>query len=240
MNNKLGFGGEHLGKEFDLVSLAWPYNERFQKSAALVMAESLIGKKGGRILDLGAGTGLTALPLLGMISKSHHVIELEAQPIMLDQARLKLRDYSEQTEYILDDALNALSPMPSNSLDGVISGFFFHNLPKDQRASLWELLSDRLRPGAMISACDKVVPDNLDLHRLLVQEQIKTFDVFAEHGHPELQREWAEHTHQDDLDPVTESELREMMRYGFTDLQIFERELVDIRFSCRLPQSHEM
>jgi tRNA (cmo5U34)-methyltransferase len=107
-----------------------------------------------RILDLGAGTGETAVGVLARHPDATLVGIDESEP-MLEYARRRLPGADLRVSRLED-------PLPSGPFDLVISALAIHHLDGPGKAGLFQRLAVELRPGGRVVVGDVVVPDNPD------------------------------------------------------------------------------
>jgi len=119
------------------------FQDRTADATADVAADS--------ILDLGSGTGVTALRTL-----AHHpaatLVGIDSSAEMLEHARRAV-PAATFIEGRLEDAL------PSGPFDLVVSAFAIHHLPSEAKADLFERVAAVLRPAGRFVLCDVVVPE---------------------------------------------------------------------------------
>ena len=119
------------------------FQDRTADATADVAADS--------ILDLGSGTGVTALRTL-----AHHpaatLVGIDSSAEMLEHARRAV-PAATFIEARLEDAL------PSGPFDLVVSAFAIHHLPSQAKADLFERVAAVLRPSGRFVLCDVVIPE---------------------------------------------------------------------------------
>jgi tRNA (cmo5U34)-methyltransferase len=103
------------------------------------------------ILDLGSGTGVTALRVL-----AHHpgasLVGVDASPRVLEHARRAI-PAATFIEARLEDGV------PEGPFDLVVSAFAIHHLSGEEKARLFERVRAVLRPAGRFVFCDVVVPE---------------------------------------------------------------------------------
>jgi tRNA threonylcarbamoyl adenosine modification protein (Sua5/YciO/YrdC/YwlC family) len=112
------------------------------------------GERAERILELGIGTGETALRLL-----EHHpgarLVGIDASASMLSAARDALpAERTELRTQRLED------PLPTGPFDLVASALAVHHLDAAAKADLFGRVRDALEPGGLFVLGDVVVPDD--------------------------------------------------------------------------------
>lgn len=112
------------------------------------------GEEAERILELGTGTGETALRLL-----AHHrqarLVGLDESESMLSAAREALpAERVELRTQRLED------PLPGGPFDLVASALAVHHLDGGQKADLFRRVHDVLEPGGRFVLADVIVPDD--------------------------------------------------------------------------------
>lgn len=103
-----------------------------------------------RILDLGAGTGVTAAAVRALHPDAE-LVGVDASDEMLDHARALLPDATFVVGRLED-------PLPGGPYDLVVSAFAVHHLDGDGKADLFHRIARCLRPGGRFVLCDVVVP----------------------------------------------------------------------------------
>jgi tRNA (cmo5U34)-methyltransferase len=103
------------------------------------------------VLDLGAGTGVTATAVLAR-HPGAALIGLDASPEMLAYARIALPEASFVVGRLED-------PLPPGPFDLVVSAFAVHHLDESAKADLFRRITSVLVPGGRFVLCDVVVPD---------------------------------------------------------------------------------
>jgi tRNA (cmo5U34)-methyltransferase len=114
-----------------------------------VEALELAGRPLGRVLDLGAGTGL----LSRAVARAHPEAELvlfDGSPAMLEQARTAL---GERATYVTGDLAEAPPPGP---WDAVVSAMAIHHLEDAAKRELFARVHDELSPGGVFVNAEHV------------------------------------------------------------------------------------
>lgn len=134
-----------------MVTDTLPGFERLQEQVA---AASGAGAR--RILDLGIGTGETALRLLQRHPDAV-VVGVDESPAMLDAAAQRLGPRLAGTHVALLQA-----PLPEGRFDLVASALAVHHLDGDEKADLFRRLRQVVAPGGRFVLGDVVVPEDRD------------------------------------------------------------------------------
>ena len=103
----------------------------------------------GRVLDLGAGTGLLAARVLAA-RPAAEIVLLDGAPAMLDQARAALGDRARYVEGDLG------APLPDGPWDAVVSALAIHHLDDDGKAALFARVHGALRDGGVFVNAEQV------------------------------------------------------------------------------------
>jgi tRNA (cmo5U34)-methyltransferase len=109
------------------------------------------GVRAGRILELGVGTGETALRVLDR-HPGAHLTGIDVSPEMLEEARRRLPDADLRVGRLED-------PLPEGSFDLVVSTLAVHHLDAAGKADLFRRVAAVLVPGGRFVLADLVVPE---------------------------------------------------------------------------------
>ncbi len=142
-----------------------PPFDRFYGAA--IEALELAGEPMGRVLDLGAGTGL----LSGMVAAAYPHAELvlvDGAPAMLDRARERLRGHA-AVSYVAADLRD---PLPAGPFDAVVSALAIHHLDDHAKRELLGRVLAVLRPGGVLAWAEQVAGPTPDLERRYVERWI--------------------------------------------------------------------
>jgi tRNA (cmo5U34)-methyltransferase len=117
-------------------------------------AVSVIGLREGpvgRVLDLGAGTGLMSAAVLQRYPQAELVL-VDGAAEMLDQARERLPVGATTT--VVADLREAL---PEGPFDAVVSALAIHHLEDPDKRDLFARVQDALRPGGVFVNAEQVI-----------------------------------------------------------------------------------
>lgn len=116
---------------------------------AAVAGLKLAGRPLGRILDLGAGTGLLA----GAVADAHpdsELVLLDGAPAMLERARAAL---GERASCVPGDLAD---PLPAGPWDAVVSALAIHHLQDAAKRDLFARVHAALPPGGVFVDAEQV------------------------------------------------------------------------------------
>ena len=117
--------------------------------AAAVEAVGLSGRPPGRVLDLGAGTGLLA----GFVAEAFPAARLtllDGAGAMLAQARERL---GERASYVVGDLAD---PLPEGPWDAIVSALAIHHLDDPGKRDLFARVRAALAPGGLFVNAEQV------------------------------------------------------------------------------------
>jgi tRNA (cmo5U34)-methyltransferase len=104
----------------------------------------------GRVLDLGAGTGLLSEQVTGAFP-GVRIELLDGSEPMLREARGRLGD-AVSAVHVLDMA----GPLPAGPFDAIVSALAIHHLEHDDKRALMRRAHGQLRPGGVFVNADQV------------------------------------------------------------------------------------
>lgn len=228
-----------LAEEYDLITLAYPDFETFQRRmiAAIkaVLGENTAagraeGNRDGsapsaRILEIGTGNGFTTRLLMSLPGVT--ITTVDNDPEMVAQAREALsRETGAPVEIVAADALEDLRSRPDRSIDVVASAFTLHNMAVPYREALEREIYRVLRPGGLFTNADKYAPDGQERFDALVFQVERFFDAFLERGKHDLLRKWVVHNIADQsprfVMPASEAPAR-LEALGFREVAVGDR-----------------
>jgi tRNA (cmo5U34)-methyltransferase len=103
-----------------------------------------------RVLDLGVGTGVTALRILEALPAAR-VVGLDVSREMLGRARQRLRAHRDRVELREADIAN---PQLDGLYEAIVSVLAVHHLWADEKRHLFSRLWEHLTPGAIMIVAD--------------------------------------------------------------------------------------
>jgi tRNA (cmo5U34)-methyltransferase len=115
-------------------------------------AEATVGVEVDAILDLGTGTGETAVRVVQRHPKAH-LFGIDESAEMLIHARLRLPEADFAVARLED-------PLPAGPFDVVISALAVHHLDGPAKADLFQRVAERLVPRGRFVMGDVVVPED--------------------------------------------------------------------------------
>jgi tRNA (cmo5U34)-methyltransferase len=133
----------------ELMAAEVPDYERLQAEVAGATA----GRHVRRFLDLGAGTGMTALGVLS-VHPDAQVVGIDESADMLAHARRALPAGADLRVTRLED------PLPDGPFDLVVSALAVHHLDGAGKADLFARVARVLAPAGQFVMGDVVVPDD--------------------------------------------------------------------------------
>jgi tRNA (cmo5U34)-methyltransferase len=193
-----------------------------------------------RVVEIGCGTGVTTLSLLGA-RPDLAVTAVDNEPAMLDQARANLSSFlrSGRVRLVEADALGALRDLPTASADVVASAYTIHNFLDGYRTEVLAEIFRVLREGGLFVNGDRyALDDALEQTRLTQAEARHYMEVLLAMGRTDLLEQWVLHLFSDASPErlMRLSPAREHMReIGFEAIEISYREGFDTLLKAAKP-----
>ena len=128
-----------------------PGYEEFQE---LVVETARDGWSGGRVLELGTGTGETARRLLDGLDRAELVCVDESAEMLAEAAKVLPADRVRFVKSRLQ------GPLPDGRFELVVSSLAIHHLDNDEKPGLFTRIRAALAPGARFVLADVIVPDD--------------------------------------------------------------------------------
>jgi tRNA (cmo5U34)-methyltransferase len=139
-----------------------PEFDLFYGSAVAGLECRLVGPI-GRVLDLGAGTGLLSAAVAAAHPQARFEL-LDGSPEMLAEARERLGDRVAAV-HVRDMA----KPLPGGPFDAVVSALAIHHLEDHDKRTLFERVHGALVPGGVFVNAEQVHGPTPELARLYVR-----------------------------------------------------------------------
>ncbi len=218
-----------LGEDYNLFAKSVSYYDQMQDLVGKIIAEFAHDSDKNKLtfFEAGTGTGLTTIRIVEAGSKIH-VIAVDNERKMLDQARKVLSDFSDRITFIETDLLEAFEKQPDESVDGFVSGYTIHNLPPEYRNQVFPEIKRILKKGGIFINADKYALDNPEAHQKTLKEQILAFNIYNKIGRPDVKEEWTKHYLADEKIKITESEQFAILeQLGFSNIKKPFRERMD-------------
>ncbi len=124
-----------------------------------IVAEAAAGAPGGRVLEVGCGTGAVTAQL---VSLGARVTALDQSPEMLEQARARVTappppDSDAAVEW-LERTAAEIDGFPEASFDAAVVSLCFSDMAASERAFVLRELVRLLRPGGVLAVADELKP----------------------------------------------------------------------------------
>lgn len=143
-------GGQfHLDAETYLAMMRSEIDRYDELQSAL--GDATADVTAGTILDLGSGTGETAMATLSR-HPGASLVGIDSSEDMLSVARRQLPSATFIVARLED-------PLPEGPFDVVVSAFAVHHLDGENKALLFRRVSDVLSPGGRFVMLDVVIPE---------------------------------------------------------------------------------
>ena len=182
--------------DFDTYDWVDEYDARMRQSGRLCYEETLrllpevtAAQPGEAALDLGVGTGNSAVPFL---ERGCSVVGLDPSRRMLGHAAAKVADWGGRLLAVYAPEPFLDPPVPPAAFDVIISAYAIHHLDDEAKRAAVQVMRSLLRPRGRIAIADTMFRDEahkraaLAAHRDLDDEYqplLTTFPaMFAEQG----------------------------------------------------------
>jgi len=159
-----------LTRLYDPVVRLTTRESRFKE----LLVEQAAVSGGQRVLDLGCGTGTLALQVKQR-EPDAALVGLDADPEMLDQARMKAEGAGVELE--LTEGFSTELPYEDASFDRVLSTLFFHHLDPEPKRQTAREIARVLRPGGELHVADWGPPSDPAMR--LAFQGIRLLDGFS-------------------------------------------------------------
>jgi len=214
-----------IGEDYDeTFKLICPHLEELEESVALGIISSLKDFESGKslkILDLGAGDGLTSKPILQKI-ENIDLYAVDNEDLMLSQFEKNLSEYSSKVQIVCEDALVYLRQKEDHFFDAIGSCFVIHNWQQEYRLEVLKEIYRVLRPGGVFVNADKLAEPRPRHEEVFLKQLTLVIDEYTKVGRSDLMREWIVHYLEDNIPGVLwfESEAIDQLKsLGFSEIK---------------------
>jgi len=180
----------------------------------------VVCKPGETILDIGAGRGDSAEPILKEISDvSIDLLDVSSE--MLGMADKFLNEYAGRYKIILEDALVYLKQCAPYTT--MISEFTVHNFSQGEKKILFEAICRKIESGGTFVLLDKVQQDEPEIVRELFEAQMERYRQGLE---PKVAKAMIAHEvadYESDVRMQESSTLEMLKEVGFGKVEVVQR-----------------
>jgi len=168
-------------------------------------------RKGGRILDLGCGTGRVEQLILDLLPVARFT-SVDRSPAMLDMVRRRLIEYGAQCRLVQCD-LNRLSTtdLPDRPFQFIVSVNMIHELPHPAKCRLFRLCRRVISRTGLLLIVDRIALDRRSLSRPY-RSALARLQRIAHTESGEYSSQWANPRTKDDEHPATLDEYFRWLR----------------------------
>ncbi len=161
-----------------------------------------------RILDLGIGTGQTALQIMQKHPQAT-ITGVDISQTMLDQAKLRLQQFLSQIQLIQEDIINY---QPNQFFDAAVAVLCIHHLNANQKQEFFKKIYPTLHAGSSFIIADIIKFDSLEETQFHEQKWKK----FLEQNLGEEKAEyWFENYKEEDLPDSVSNQIKWLEMAGF-------------------------
>ncbi len=217
-----------IGQDYEMLKLICPLMTEMSR----LVGESVrqIPAKSGHlvVVELGGGTGITTLALLGA-REDLHIVSIDNEPTMQNQAKQNLKAWFDEGRVTFNnlDALSALQTMASGSVDAIASAYTLHNFLDGYRKQVINEIYRVLKPGGSLINGDRYAFDDVSQHTRVIQEEVSGyFKVLTKINRLDLLEHWIVHLFSDESENHVMREsaaLQQMQEAGFIEIQFTDR-----------------
>ena len=230
-----------IGQHYDLLKLICPLSIEMSRLVGLSVSKYCQLSPKTTVVEVGGGTGITTLAMLSEINTAAFIISIDNEPVMQNQAKQNLANWSKQLQFICEDALTALKNLPNNSTDVVASAYTLHNFEHKYRRQVIDEIFRVLKPGGLFVNGDRYGLDEIDQHTLLVQNEIANyFKALAPLNKIDVMEQWIIHLFNDESENHVMREtpaLNELHSLGFNNIQLCHRQEVNALVTAYKPST---
>jgi ubiquinone/menaquinone biosynthesis C-methylase UbiE len=230
-----------IGQDYHLLKLLSPLAAEMSRLVGLtVAAQAATPDQPLQVVELGGGTGITTLAILSAYDKLT-VFSIDNEPVMQNQAKQHLHPWVAQQKLTFcgDDALTALTALPTASADVIASAYTLHNFLDDYRAQVVTESLRVLKPGGQFINGDRYALDDISLHTRLTQEEVSGyFKVLIDLQKLDVLEHWIVHLFSDESANHIMREtaaLEQLKAAGFCDITLRSRQRVNALVTARKP-----
>lgn len=212
-----------IAGEYDEWGLVDPYYVPLQYTVADVVIKH-VGRVGGKVLELGIGTGRSAQEVLSW-NPNLYLVGIDTSSLMIGLARNRLKADRSHVLLEVSDACDENIPaFQASDYDCVYSVCTMHNIEPLRRIKVCQNAWQCLEPGGLWVSGDKVVPDDPVHYLGLFDSWLRDLDQFRDRGMIASYDYWRLHELEDHLNRTTEAETQQMLESaGFVEVQHSER-----------------
>ncbi|MCF7970899.1 MAG: class I SAM-dependent methyltransferase [Methylococcaceae bacterium] len=219
-----------IGQEYDTLKLICPLAAKMSQQVGVGVANYALARphQDLSILELGGGTGITSLAIL-LAYESSHVLSVDSEPTMQDQAKQSLQKWVEQGRLSFDgrDALTVLQNTATASMDVVASAYTLHNFLDSYRAQVIAEIYRVLKPGGQFINGDRYALDDITAHTRMIQKEVSGyFKVLIAANKIDVLEHWIVHLFSDESENHVMREsfsLQQLQQAGFSVVHLSHR-----------------
>ncbi len=219
-----------IGREYVLFEETYPHFNELQEAVANQISEHFQGETNYSVLELGCGPGPTTWRILDAVPDVH-VTAIDNEPVMIDQAKKFLQQFTERLTLVTEDILEYLKGVTDSTFDSVASGWTIHNFESRYRKEVIKEIYRVLKPGGLFVNGDKYAQDNLEKRlgdfNWSIQQLI---EKMAHKGNNKICYEWILHMEIDESPNILMKETESidlLKKEGFSDPKIIWREKME-------------
>lgn len=211
MNKEIAVAFNEVCKKYDIQRKELiPHMDMFYGTAADLVS---LKDERGKILDLGAGTGLLTKYVFNKYPKAQYTL-VDIADEMLDIARERYKE----CDNIIFKTVDYRNQLCGDNYDAIISALSIHHLDTDEKEKLYSNIFNALKTGGIFINADQVKGEDTESEEIVKSYQLSHIEKCN------LSREDKDRTYEriklDKMDTMS-AQMNMLRKAGFTSVDIY-------------------